>query len=104
MARQFYQGNAKSSGTVVKFVKPVRKITISATNARAILNIGTKNTGLGMFSVPANSTVHLDFQSTNCGKGVQNLLVRSGDDIETLYSISVDEYADTSAADDDYFK
>lgn len=103
MAHQFYHGSAKSSGTVVKFVKPVRKITITASSARAVLNIGTAKSGAA-FTVPANSTVHLDFQSTNCGKGVQNLLVYSGDDIETLYSISVDEYADTSAADDDYFK
>lgn len=103
MARQFYHGSALSSGTVVKFVKPVRKITFSAISARAVLNIGTAKSS-DKFTVPANSIVHLDFQSTNCGKGVQNLLVCSGDDFETFYSISVDEYADTSAADDDYFK
>lgn len=104
MAQQFYHGSGSSAGTVVKFVKPARKITVTVTDAVAYLNIGTAKSGSTAFVVVQNSTVHIDFQSTNCGKGVQNLLVWSGGASATTYNISVDEYADTSAADDDYFK
>ena len=103
MARQFFRGNAENLGTTVEFLIPVRKITISAIANDLMLSVGTKEWGAQSFKVPKNTSVKIDFQSENCGKGVQHLIFWSSGQTLAEYSVSVDEYANVGAGDDLYF-
>lgn len=103
MARQFFRGMSEHLGTIVEFQPPVRKITLSALANDLMISVGTKAWGAQSFLVPKNTTVKIDFQSENCGKGVQNLIFWSSGEPLAEYSVSVDEYANVAAGDDLYF-
>lgn len=103
MAKQFFRGLAPSTGYVLEFQIPVRKITISAINNDLILTVGRQLWSAESFRVPKNTSVKIDFQSENCGKGVVSLILWTSGEPEVEYSISVDEYANVKAGDNSYF-
>ena len=103
MAKQFFRGSAPSSGYVFEFKPPVRKITVSALNNDLILAVGRQLWSAESFKVPKNTSVKIDFQSENCGKGVASLILWTSGEPAVEYSISVDEYANVNAGDNSYF-
>lgn len=103
MAKQFFRGTAEHSGVVFEFQIPVRKITVSASNNDLLLTVGRQLWTAESFRVPKNTSVKIDFQSENCGKGVVSLMLWTSGEPAVEYSISVDEYANVNAGDNSYF-
>jgi len=103
MAKQFFRGTAPSSGFVLEFQIPIRKITVSAVNNDLILSVGRQLWSAESFRVPKNTSVKIDFQSENCGKGVVSLILWTSGEPAVEYSISVDEYASVDSGDNSYF-